>query len=421
MNLLIFRQNMEDNTHGAEFYANFIESHEARFETIMGIVFSNKRYLGIDVKSYFYRNFHEFILKELDCNPPTNISFGEWVGNVAERKAWDARHAVNEELIRVMTSKGGRDNWSDAYDLIVSEYAPIFWRVTFQCFKDSKYKHRKAEIFHIIQNLFYLSRGNKETKAVVIHKTFEDWLFTCLKNLANNSRKKIDMELAIGHYDNPVDNEHAYGQEEEGSLMPLTTLDREPGSMKQIAGEYAEIDPGEPEEEVSLDEAPLFRINDEGEINAMDDDDENSGDSQAQDDRGKWNGGSYESRKLKEYIRKINNKLYARILHLLYFEGMSTNEAAKEIALSDGKKIENIRNEVVRATTSLVMVALPDIQEEFRNLLPYYGACLDSRQKALSNDYANGMNIPDIARRHGMTVYQVKKDLALAFKKLAKE
>ena len=110
---------------------------------------STKKYEEVDVSAFFYKDFKEFVIKDLS-QVDKDVLFDKWVYDLSERRVKKIRSEVNKELARNLTLKGGASNWGLACEIVYKEYRNIFKEVVSYNYKDDKYKGCKDEIEAII-------------------------------------------------------------------------------------------------------------------------------------------------------------------------------------------------------------------------------------------------------------------------------
>lgn len=429
MDIILFKHLMNDKSKRDKIFEQFIEKNKTRFENILGIVFADKRYRDIDVNSYFYKNFLPFVLNDLE-KQGDNISFDKWVSIVASKKAIQARHKVNQELIQNLINKNDTASSKEAYNLLITEHNDIFWKVILKFFNHSKYNGRHKEICYIITTRFYdywqnqinnkNEKDNQEAQKKKPINDYKGYIYKCLKNYVNTKkyRQQIDEELSVDHHDILVTNKdktnHHNQDEEQDDLNPLTIHDKEEKRKDPIAEIYTEIDPIESEtDDIVVTDDPLFSLNEDGELKPNDDDKEEDEPQEVQFDS---TAISWTSERMNHCLSLISPG-YAQILRLVFFEDMTREEIAEELQIP----IEQVYNRINRAMVSLTREYIPYNQRKFKQLFNFYGQELkDPNQKILAEDFSSGMSIEQIACFKGMSKSKVSDLLARAFRELQK-
>ncbi len=461
MNLQIFRQ-LLDSSNGARYYEQFYQKYRKDFKKILGTIFAHPRYKDIDPEPYFKKEFLLFIKKELMAirgeltNGQTpqddNKIFINWVNYVGRKKAEDARHQVNKDLIIELLKVGGPENWGSAYNLIEREYDITFYAIAKKYFNNVKYKGRKKEIKEIIKTLFFLYRLKSGPKGYYIPK-FEGWLFKCLKNFVNaqKNREVIDKELGLDHYDTnlPLASDDEDTDEEYDDDVISDYIKR----MTEII-ESGDVD-------------PVYASEANGGANYVDEATENNMDSDGQDGENHEYSpsvdvtGKSESKKTKNadsedpefldlipnsekqeatpdsaleaetepkdrllakirverYLSLIPSSDNAEVLRLIFLQEMKASEVAEELGIS----IDQVYNKKNRGIIDMIQVALPDIRRQFKQMFEFYGMQLkDMEMREMAELYCENWSVEDIAKEFQKTVHITSEKLAKAYNELLK-
>jgi len=65
MTPFIFAQLLKDPNRQEECFKRFIEKNRSKFDETISIRFSTKKYEEVDVSAFFYKDFKEFVIKDL--------------------------------------------------------------------------------------------------------------------------------------------------------------------------------------------------------------------------------------------------------------------------------------------------------------------------------------------------------------------
>lgn len=367
MNIEKFSSLMNNQASRESAYQAFVGHYKEMFRTTIGIVFSNRIYKEIDKESFFYNDFQTFLVKEVR-NAHKISDFDSWVREVAQKKAKEARRETNKTLAKSLTEEGGVEKWMTAFSLILTEYKHIVDNVIRKCFDDTKYATRYEEIGYVLMSLFNTYRIKGGATAVNKIENFENWLFRCLCNFANNkkNRDEIDAELGMGHYDIQITVEkprHSEGQDEEN-------------------------------DDQNNNDDLQFDIQDE--ITTI------------------YDGGRERIDKL---LKLMPNQRYAELIRMLIVEEWTQEEVIEELQIPPAQ----IYNLVNRAMVQLVTVALPDIQKRCRKIFKLYGNRVeDVEKRAMLADFFAGKTIEQLSLKYKMTYRAVSSELAITYRELLK-
>lgn len=367
MNIEKFSSLMNNQASRESAYQAFVDHYKEMFRTTIGIVFSNRIYKEIDKENFFYNDFQTFLVKEVR-NAHKISDFDSWVREIAQKKAKDARRETNKTLAKSLTEEGGVEKWMTAFSLILTEYKHIVDNVIRKCFDDTKYVTRYEEIGYVLMSLFNTYRIKGGATAVNKIENFENWLFRCLCNFANNkkNRDEIDAELGMGHYDIQITVEkprHSEGQDEEN-------------------------------DDQNNNDDLQFDIQDE--ITTI------------------YDGGRERIDKL---LKLMPNQRYAELIRMLIVEEWTQEEVIEELPIPPAQ----IYNLVNRAMVQLVTVALPDIQKRCRKIFKLYGNRVeDVEKRAMLADFFAGKTIEQLSLKYKMTYRAVSSELAITYRELLK-
>lgn len=367
MNIEKFSSLMNNQASRESAYKAFVSHYKEMFRTTIGIAFSNKIYKEIDKESFFFNGFQTFLMKEV--RDARKISdFDSWVREVAQKKAKEARRETNKCLAKSLTEEGGVEKWMTAFSLILTEYKHTVDNVIRRCFDDTKYASRYEEIGYVLMSLFNTYRIKGGATAVKTIDNFENWLFRCLCNFANNKkyREDIDAELGMGHYDIQITVEKPKHSEERD------------------------------DENDDHDENGGLEFDLEDEITTI------------------YDGGRERIDKL---LKLMSNQRYAELIRLLIVEEWTQEEVIEELQIPAAQ----IYNLVNRAMVQLVTVALPDIQRRCRKLFKLYGDRVEEEEKrAMLTDFFAGKTIEQLSLKYRMTYRAVSSELAITYRELLK-
>ena len=368
MNIEKFSSLMNNEASRESAYQAFVGHYKEMFRTTIGIAFSNKIYREIDKETFFYNGFQTFLVKEVKSARKIT-DFDSWVREIAQKKAKEARKETNKALAKSLTEEGGVEKWMTAFSLILTEYKHVVDNVIKKCFDDPKYAGRYEEIGYVLMSLFNTYRIKSGASAVNTIDNFENWLFFCLRNFANNKkyREDIDAELGMGHYDIQLVVE-----------KPSSTHSDEQG-----------------EDDDQKDGSDLlFDIQDE--ITTI------------------YDGGRERINKL---LNLMPNQRYSELIRLLIVEEWTQEEVVEELQIPPAQ----IYNLVNRAMVQLVTVALPEIQRKCRKLFKLYGFRIEEEEKRLMlSDFFAGKTIEQLSIKYRMTYRAVSSELAITYRELLK-
>ena len=153
----IFLQLLKDASKGKDVFDRFLQKNRNIFEQMIGIKFSGKKYVGIDVEGIYFNGFMDFAIDQLE-HSKINLPFNEWISKLAVDRVVNIRSTVNKCLAKSLLEKGGRENWDDAYELICKEYPTLINRVISRYFDTAKYNGCIEDVRNSFMTLFYLER-----------------------------------------------------------------------------------------------------------------------------------------------------------------------------------------------------------------------------------------------------------------------
>ena len=450
MDLQTFKQMLKDKARKDIVFQQFVDKYKQRFKTILGTVFAHKRYhnidddYGIDIERYFYDGFQRFVINDLETQKD-NANFESWVHSVATKKAADAKHEVNKELIKELTEIGGPEKWLQAYEMILVEYDNIFNFVTYKYFADNKYKGKKKEIKIVIAHLFYIYRLKSGPNGAVV-KNYPSWLRTSLKNfvIENKNREEIDKELGVDHYDITIpiiitDDEGDEFDEDDFSTSfmglkedtepqdadPKNNGDNDNTEDGTNTGIQEGVDSGEslPEEKDGTEEGQETGNNLSTDDPAFLDSVQNEEKQDAAyvkevgfDEKPQQY--SWAREKINQYLAMISEPDYVEILRLRLMEEWSLDDIAEKLDIPEEQKY----NRMNRAMVKLIQVALPDLRRHLNRLLEFHGPELKKQNmRKMAEDYADGKTIDEIAMKNKMTAGDTSKMIAIAYRELKKK
>lgn len=371
MNIEKFSSLMNNQASRENAYQAFVCHYKEMFRTTINIAFSNKIYREIDKESFFYNGFQTFLIKEVRSAYKVT-DFDSWVREIAQKKVKEARRETNKALAKSLTEEGGVEKWMTAFSLILMEYKHIVDNVIRKCFDDPKYASRYEEIGYVLMSLFNTYRIKSGANAVNTIDNYENWLFRCLYNFANNKkyREEIDTELGMGHYD-------------------IQIVVEKPNTYKD------EMDDGDDNDDNHSDNNDLlFDIEDE--ITTI------------------YDGGRERINKL---LNIMPNQRYAELIRMLIVEEWTQEEVVEELQIPPAQ----IYNLVNRAMVQLVTVALPEIQRKCRKLFKLYGSRIEDEEKRhLLADFFAGKTIEQLSVKYRMTYRAVSSELAITYRELLK-
>lgn len=411
MNLQKFRQLLNNTTQRDRYDEQFYQKYREDFKTILGIVFAHPRYKGIDTENYFRKGFLLFVIKKLDAQRG-NVNFDKWVRDVAQEKAYAARHEINKYLILELTKTGGPENWYIVWSMIREEYDYVFTNVSNQFFAKKKYIGRKQEIKEIIKNLFFLYRLKSGAKGSNI-RNFANWLFVSLKHFVNNpkNREKIDAELGIDHHDiilPPENNDDELDEFDISDYEKVKISVNGRGGSPSIddtdKSENTKSGNDDSEDPKFLDLIPNTEEQETVPISKLLVDEEPLDE-------------SFTKEMVERYLSLIPSSDNAEVLRLIYMEELSSSEVAEELGLS----ITQVYNKTRRGIISMIQVALPEIRRLFKQLFEFYGLQLkDMEMREMAALFCENWSVEDIAREFQMTVHITSEKLAKAYNELLK-
>ena len=200
----IFLQLLKDASKGKDVFDRFLQKNRNIFEQMIGIKFSGKKYVGIDVEGIYFNGFMDFAIDQLE-HSKINLPFNEWISKLAVDRVVNIRSTVNKCLAKSLLEKGGRGNWDDAYELICKEYPTLINRVISRYFDTAKYNGYIEDVRNIFMTLFYLERV-KSPNPIKEIENMESYLYRMLANHAikKEIRLAIDQELGLDHYDSDI-------------------------------------------------------------------------------------------------------------------------------------------------------------------------------------------------------------------------
>lgn len=200
----IFLQLLKDASKGKDVFDRFLQKNRNIFEQMIGIKFSGKKYIGIDVLGIYFNGFMDFAINQLEQSK-LNLPFNEWISKLAVDRAVNIRSAVNKCLAKSLLEKGGRENWDDAYELIRKEYPNLINRVISRYFDNIKYNGYIEDVRNSFMTIFYLDRVDSPNPINEI-ENMDSYLYMMLANLAKKKKTRvtIDQELGLDHEDTDI-------------------------------------------------------------------------------------------------------------------------------------------------------------------------------------------------------------------------
>lgn len=200
----IFLRLLKDASKGKDVFDRFLQKNRNIFEQMIGIKFSGKKYMGIDVKGIYFNGFMDFAINQLEQSK-LNLPFNEWISKLAVDRAVNIRSAVNKCLAKSLLEKGGRENWDDAYELIRKEYPTLINRVISRYFDNIKYNGYIEDVRNSFMTIFYLDRVDSPNPINEI-ENMDSYLYMMLANLAKKKKTRvtIDQELGLDHEDSDI-------------------------------------------------------------------------------------------------------------------------------------------------------------------------------------------------------------------------
>lgn len=200
----IFLQLLKDTSKGKDVFDRFLQKNHNIFEQMIGIKFSGKKYMGIDVEGIYFKGLMDYTIAQLEQSK-LNMPFNEWIPKLAVDRAVDIRSAVNKCLAKSLLEKGGRENWDDAYELIRKEYPTLINRVISKYFDNIKYSGYFEDVRNSFMTIFYLDRVDSPNPVNKIGD-MDSYLYMMLANLAKKRKTRIviDQELGLDHEDTDI-------------------------------------------------------------------------------------------------------------------------------------------------------------------------------------------------------------------------
>lgn len=200
----IFLRLLKDASKGKDVFDRFLQKNRNIFEQMIGIKFSGKKYIGIDVLGIYFNGFMDFAINQLEQSK-LNLPFNEWISKLAVDRAVNIRSAVNKCLAKSLLEKGGRENWDDAYELIRKEYPTLINRVISRYFDNIKYNGYIEDVRNSFMTIFYLDRVDSPNPINEI-ENMDSYLYMMLANLAKKKKTRvtIDQELGLDHEDSDI-------------------------------------------------------------------------------------------------------------------------------------------------------------------------------------------------------------------------
>ena len=397
MTPFIFAQLLKDPNRQEECFKRFIEKNRSKFDETISIRFSTKKYEEVDVSAFFYKDFKEFVIKDLS-QVDKDVLFDKWVYDLSERRVKKIRSEVNKELARNLTLKGGASNWGLACEIVYKEYRNIFKEVVSYNYKDDKYKGCKDEIEAILFQRFFLSRVNPGPIESI--ENYEGWLRACLRNLANRDRPKVDEELGV----------------RDGTIISFDSVQTNSTIAKTNSSESSIEDdsdsPAQPSDISTADEDSTLKEKD-NEIQIIDD----SGDSRHVDSAIVL---------LESFLQLLTNPKHIEIIRAIKLEGVPVETLAEDWGCTNAA-IYNMMNE---AMTALVRVALPVIRK--RNFKKYKKCQLyfkenpkdkiysDYEESILKEFFEDGRTVEELAVEHRKLPSIMASNLRKALDKMYK-
>lgn len=358
------------------YFNSFLSKNKCKFDNSISIRFSARKYEGVDIHKFFYDNFKEFVIKDLEY-VNDKVEYENWVYDLAEKRIKEIRSKVDREAARILTQKGGEENWKLAYDIICREYRDVIMNVVLSCFKDDKYKGYKEEIAHVLVQNFYISRTNPTPISSI--ENYENWLFVCLKNFSNNKRKEIETELGIrdiitisidSNQDNKVKKECSSSAESEFTMDTIESTSQPSTHLIQ--------DENDNEVEATSQRSEALDIPDEGES----------------------------ENELERYFALMTSPKYVELIRAIKIEKVPVEVLAEEWDCTKAA-IYNMMNE---AMAMLVSVALPEIRVRMKKMYlkcePFFNTntidveLFDYEKIVLKELFENGLRLNDIALKY---------------------
>lgn len=200
----IFLRLLKDASKGKDVFDRFLQKNRNIFEQMIGIKFSGKKYIGIDVLGFYFNGFMDFAINQLEQSK-LNLPFNEWISKLAVDRAVNIRSAVNKCLAKSLLEKGGRENWDEAYELIRKEYPNLINRVISRYFDNIKYNGYIEDVRNSFMTIFYLDRVDSPNPINEI-ENMDSYLYMMLANLAKKKKTRvtIDQELGLDHEDTDI-------------------------------------------------------------------------------------------------------------------------------------------------------------------------------------------------------------------------
>ena len=399
--LIIFRTSLLNNQKRQETFDKFLTKFKKHFDIVIGLYFADNKYEDVDIESIYYDNLIDFVEKATK-NDHGYTDVATWVNYIARIRASEVTKKVNREAVRLLTNKGGVDNWDKAYTMMESAYDDVFKKVVYSNFKGMNAYH--ADIRRCLSSYFYESRkkagANKPPKEI---DNYEGWLYQCLRNEANKKRNAIYAELGIDHIDLPnvlkdeedcnddfeiedsMDVLHQDFSENEtvkNDMKPVTVLYDEENQEEEVEENNEEVTVNEKDEATPNDSVELITDN------------------------------YYKN--LEHYIEMMLEKdeKYRNFLKDDLLDERDNEWLMQKYAIPTG--IYNLRR---RAKIKLLILALPDKQRLFKSLTKKYAMFLeDDQQRALMQDFfIEGLSYEEMARCRKTTPGIIGKQVVEAF------
>lgn len=358
----VFAQLLKDSRKQEDYFNSFLDTHKRTFENSVSIHFSAKIYDDIDVSKIFYDHFVDFVVDDLS-KVKSETSFETWVYDMSERRIADIQPMV---IQKVRASRRSAREKNRILEDFIREKETIIRNVVRKEFESKKYNGYRENIRKALIQFFFSENGADH----VLREDIQDidgWLYTCMTNLANRKRSKIEAEVGINPKACPLDDTR---------LPSNNKPSDEPSMDNDIVHEEVVVD------------------------------------------------SSIESSWVKEEINlylkilRISHPQYAKLIYLKKIEGYSSASIAHKWGLT----VAAVNNRMNEAMIQLVKVALPVIRERNRKMYNTCGHLVqpDYQRMLLKCFFEENKNYNDMASKFNKSPSKISEHFKSAIDNLKK-
>lgn len=408
-NLIIFESSLKNKQKRLETFDKFLNRYKQTFDKVISLKYGDDKYEGVDIASIFYDNLIDFVEKEAK-NDHGCTDIPTWVNRIGRIRADNIINEVNREAVRILTNKGGVENWDKAYTIMESAYDDVIKKVVYSKFKGMN-KHYAA-IYRSVSTYFYEGRkksgANKPKKEI---KNYKAWLTTCLRHKADEKREKIYEELGIDHADLPENLKDEQDPNEDFEVDNYKVDQNE---------DFSESDNGK---EDNMSDTAMYDEENQQEENDVNNDEETDNEEikATQKDTVVLTTDNYFN-ELEHYINMMPEKTEDDIRYKDFLKDDLLDERDNEWLIDKYEIPSGIYNLRRRAKSQLFKVALPDKRRQFKSLaIKYVNFIADKKERQIIQQFfIDGKSYEEIAKTEKTTPSNIGNKVVVALHNLVK-